>query len=187
MSNSVLDKVSGSGLTLQRAKRAKVKLKIALSGPSGSGKTMSALKLARGLVGDWSKIAVIDTENGSASLYSHLGPYNTMQLGAPYSPERYIEAIKACTDAGMECVIIDSMTHEWNGRGGCLEIVDQLGGRYQDWSKVTPRHRKFIDAMLQSPMHIIGTMRTKADYDMGKNDSGRTTVTKVGTKLEQHQ
>jgi len=171
-------------ITLKKAERKKVKLKVALSGPSGSGKTYSALLMASGMA-PMNKVAVIDTENGSASLYSHLGDYNVIELAAPYSPERYIEAIKTAVDAGMEVLIIDSMTHEWSSKGGCLEIVESLGGRYTDWGKVLPRHRKFVDAMLQAPVHVIGTMRSKADYDVGKTDSGRATVTKVGTKREQ--
>src|SRR5688572_27330407 len=108
-------------LQLQKAARKKVKLRLNLSGPSGSGKTYSALLLAKGLIGEWDKIAVIDTENGSASLYEHLGPFNVVPLAAPYSPERYKEAIDLCVTGGMECIIIDSSSHEWEGSGGCLE------------------------------------------------------------------
>jgi len=99
---------------LRKAERKKAKLRIGLSGPSGSGKSIGALKLAKGIVGDWSKIAVIDTENGSADLYSHLGEYNIRELLPPYSPERFIEAIKDCESAGIEIIIIDSVTHEWD-------------------------------------------------------------------------
>ena len=103
-----------------KAVRKKAKLRLALTGPSGSGKTYGALMIAKGLGG---KIAVIDTEHGSASLYSHLCEFDTLELRPPYSPERYIEAIKAAEAAGCETLIIDSTTHEWNGSGGCLEIT----------------------------------------------------------------
>src|SRR5690606_20421797 len=98
---------------LKKATRKAVKLKLNLSAPSGAGKTYSALRMGYGLVGDWSKIAVIDTENGSASLYSHLGDFNTIDLTPPFTPEKYMEAIDLCVEAGMELVIIDSSTHEW--------------------------------------------------------------------------
>ena len=169
-------------MQLQKATRKKVKLRLGLSGASGFGKTFSALLIAKGICGDWSKIAVIDTENSSASLYSHLGDYNTLELTSPYTPERYIEAINACIKGGMEVIIIDSITHEWDGKGGCLEIVESLGGRYQDWGKVTPRHQAFINAITQSPVHMITTVRRKQDYDMVKNDKGKLEVSKVGTK-----
>jgi hypothetical protein len=168
-------------MQLRTATRQKAKIRLGLSAVSGGGKTYSALLLAFGLCGDWSKIAVIDTENNSADLYAHLGSYNVLPLTAPYQPERYIEAIKTCEQAGCEVIIIDSITHEWDGKGGCLQIVDQLGGKYQDWGKVTPRHQAFIDAILQSPCHILTTVRRKQDYEMSKVD-GKMKVEKAGLK-----
>ena len=101
-------------MELKKAMRKQAKIKLALQGPSGSGKTMSALLLASGLTSsDYSKIAVIDTENYSADLYSHLGEYNVLNLLKPFSPERYIQAIETCEKARMEVIIIDSITHEW--------------------------------------------------------------------------
>jgi hypothetical protein len=169
-------------MEIKKATRKTTKLRLGLSGASGFGKTYSALLLAKGMVEDTEKIAVIDTENGSASLYSHLFDFNVIELQAPYSPERYIEAIKTCERAGMEVIIIDSITHEWDGSGGCLEEYEKLGGRYQDWAKITPRHRAFIDAILQSKCHVITTVRRKQDYDMVKGDKGKLEVQKVGTK-----
>jgi hypothetical protein len=168
-------------MQLQLAQKKKVKLKIGVSGASGFGKTYSSLLLAYGITNDWSKIAVIDTENGSASLYSDLGPYYTIPLGPAFTPEKYIQAIQTCVKGGIEVAIIDSTSHEWEGEGGCLDIQTQLGGRYQDWKTVTPRHNKFIQSILQAPIHIITTTRRKQDYEMS-NNGGRTTVTKVGTK-----
>lgn len=168
-------------LQLKKAERKKAKIRLGLSGPSGFGKTYSGLLIAKGLVGDWSKIALIDTENGSGELYSDLGDYNVVTLEAPYTPERYIQAIKICEQSGMECIIIDSITHEWDGEGGCLDIQTQLGGRYQDWAKVTPRHNAFIQAILTSSSHIITTVRRKQDYEM-TDVNGKKSVQKVGTK-----
>jgi len=168
---------------LRQATRTKAKIRLGLSAVSGGGKTYSAILIAKGLSsGDLSKVAIIDTENGSADLYAHLGNYNVLTLNAPFSPERYIDAIKTCEDAGMNVIIIDSITHEWDGKGGCLQIQEQLGGKYQDWAKVTPRHQAFIDAILQSKCHMITTVRRKQDYEMTKDAGGKMKVEKAGLK-----
>jgi hypothetical protein len=169
-------------MQLRKATRSKAKIRLGLSAVSGGGKTYSAIIIAKGLCGDLSKVAIIDTENNSADLYAHLGDYNVLPLTAPYSPERYIEAIKACEKAGMEVIIIDSITHEWDGKGGCLSIQESLGGKYQDWAKVTPRHQAFIDSILQSPCHIITTVRRKQDYEMSRDSNGKVKVEKAGLK-----
>jgi hypothetical protein len=169
-------------MQLQQAQRHQVKLRLGLSGASGFGKSYSALLLAYGITNDWSKIAIIDTENNSASLYSHLGNYNVLTLNEPYSPERYIEAINTCERASMEVIIIDSITHEWSGKGGCLQIHEDLGGTFQMWAKVTPRHQAFIDAILGSKSHIITTVRRKMDYSLDITSNGKTKVIKHGTK-----
>ena len=169
-------------MKLKQAQRHQVKLRIGLSGPSGYGKSYSSLLLAYGITNDWSKIAIIDTENNSASLYSHLGEFNVLTLDEPFNPERYIQAIKVCEEASIEVIIIDSITHEWNGKGGCLQIHESLGGRFQDWSKVSPRHQAFIDAILHSSAHIITTTRRKVDYSLDSDMNGRTKVVKHGTK-----
>lgn len=174
-------------MKLQKAKRHQVKLKVGMSGPSGFGKTYSALLLAFGITNDWNKIAVIDTENNSASLYSHLGEFNILPLNEPFSPERYIEAIKICENSDIEVLIIDSLSHEWNGKGGCIEIHEQLGGRFQDWAKITPRHNSFLDTIIQSKMHIITTSRRKVDYSLDQDSSGKTKVMKLGTKEIQRE
>lgn len=174
-------------MKLKIAKRHQVKLRIGLSGPSGFGKTYSALLLAFGITNDWSKIAIIDTENNSASLYSHLGEFNILNLIEPYTPERYIEAIKICENAEIEVLIIDSISQEWGGKGGCLEIHEKLGGRFQDWAKVTPRHNAFLDAIIQSKLHVLTTSRRKVDYSLDQDSSGKTKVMKLGTKEIQRE
>src|SRR6056297_667392 len=138
-------------MKLRTAERKQAKIKLGLEGPSGSGKTYSALLLAYGLVQNWSKVAVIDTENHSADLYAHLGDYKVLQLDRPYTPERYIQAIQACEDASMEVIIIDSVTHEWDGAGGILETHGNMtGNSFTNWNKVSPRHTAFVQRILQS-------------------------------------
>lgn len=170
-------------MKLQQAQRHQVKLRLGLSGASGFGKTYSALQLAYGLTGDWTKIAIIDTENNSANLYAHLGNFNVLSLNEPYSPERYINAIITCENASVEVIIIDSITHEWQSKGGCLQIHEQLGGRFQDWAKVSPRHQGFIDAILQSSCHVITTVRSKIDYSLDADQNGKFKVVKHGMKM----
>ena len=166
-------------MQLQTASRKKVKIKMNIASPSGFGKTYSALLLAYGITGNWEKIAVIDTENDSASLYSHLGPFKKLRLDAPYSPDRYIEAITVCEKDGMELIIIDSITHVWRGAGGILEYQNALGGRYQDWAKVTPLYQRWLNRILQSNCHIITTNRKKQGYNM-ITEGNRTKVEKAG-------
>jgi hypothetical protein len=176
--------------TLRKAARRQLKSKIGFTGPSGVGKTFSALLLAYGLT-SWDKIAVIDTE-GSADKYADhpmLGPFlviNLKDVDGPdkFSPNAFIQAMKACIDAGIEVVIIDSATHEWQW---CLDYQTKLGGRFQDWAKVTPEHKKFIEAILRCPTHVIVCMRRKTDYAINQEQGKRTTVEKVGLKSEMRE
>jgi hypothetical protein len=168
---------------LRKATRQKAKIRLGLSAVSGGGKTFSALLIAKGITCDMSRVAIIDTENGSADLYAHLGEYNVLPLTAPYTPEKYIAAIKECESAGMEAIIIDSITHEWDGKGGILEISNSMtGNSYTNWAKITPRHQAFLDAILQSTCHIITTVRRKQDYEMTTNFQGKLVPQKVGLK-----
>lgn len=166
---------------IRKAERKKAKLKLGISGPSGAGKTFSALLLASGIA-DWEKIVVIDTENGSAELYDKLGPYSVIPFEPPFSPQRYVQAIHAAAKSGADVLIIDSISHEWDGKGGCLDMQAQMGGRYQDWAKVTPLHNDFVGAILQSPMHVIVTTRKKQDYALETNEKGKPAPKKVGMK-----
>lgn len=170
-------------MEIKKATKKQVKLRLGLSAVSGGGKTYSALLVAYGLCEDWNKIVVIDTENDSASLYSDLGGYNTLPLAAPYTPERYVEAIKTCEASGAEVIIIDSITHEWDGKGGVIEISNSMAGNsFTNWAKITPRHQAFLDAILQSKCHIITTVRRKQDYEMTKDSNGKLQVQKAGLK-----
>jgi hypothetical protein len=169
-------------MQLQKASRKKAKIRLGLSSVSGGGKTYSAILIAKGLCGDLSKTGIIDTENGSADLYAHFGNYNVISLNPPYSPERYIEAIHVCEKAGMEVIIIDSISHEWEGKGGILELADALGNQYQSaWKELTPRHEAFKQAIVQSPCHIITTVRRKQDYVLQEkaNKKGQLVQTPV--------
>lgn len=166
-----------------KAERKKAKLKLNLNGASGSGKTYSALVLASSL---GKKIAVIDTENESASLYANEFNFDTLPLRPPYSPDRFIGAITAAFNMGYEVLILDSASHEWVGSGGCLEINDEAAKRFKGntwsaWSETTPKHRKFIDAILQTDMHIITTTRAKTETAIGEKGK----IIKLGMKAEQ--
>lgn len=186
-------------MQFEKAVRKKARLRLALTGPSGSGKTMGALLLAKGIGG---RIALIDTEKDSASLYAEpirlpngqrFEPpeFDTLNLTAPYNPERYTEAVEAASAGGYDILIIDSTTHEWSGVGGCLELVDQVarakyqGNGWAAWNDITPRHRVFIDAMLQAPLHIIATGRSKTETAQTDGPNGKKKVVKLGMKTEQ--
>lgn len=170
-----------------KAQRKKARLRLALAGPSGSGKTWSALLIAKGIGG---RIALIDTERDSASLYSHLVEFDSLNLSAPFTPERYIEAIHAAEAGGYDTLVIDSLTHAWSGIGGCLELVDEIakakyrGNTWSAWNEITPRHRAMLDAILQSKLHVIVTMRSKTETAQVE-ENGRKKVVKLGMKAEQ--
>lgn len=170
-------------MALRKAKRSEAKLKIGMSGPSGSGKTYSALLFAKGFMGDLSSVAVLDTENGSADLYADIGDYSIESFSPPYHPQRYAKAISYFYEQGIKLMVIDSASHEWDGSGGCLEIHSNMAGNsFQNWAKVTPMHREFVDAVLQTPMHIIVTTRRKQDYVLEENSKGKMQPRKVGLK-----
>lgn len=174
-------------MELKKAKREQTKMRLSLASPSGFGKTTGALMIAYGMTGSWDKIAVIDTEHKSASLYSNhkfntgftVGEFNTIQISPPFTPEKYIEAIKSCENAGMEVIIIDSITHVWNGQGGLLEYKDSLGGNFQNWAKVTPRYQAWLSSILESKCHVITTNRQKQAYNL-TTDNNKTKVEKAG-------
>ena len=170
-------------MKIELAKREQAKIKIGLQGASGSGKSFSALLLGFGITNDWSKIAVIDTENKSSSLYSNLGRFYIVDFKPPYSPERYLQAIDLCINEGIEVIIIDSISMEWEF---ILEAHSQLtGNSYTNWAKFTPRHQKFVNAILQADAHIICTLRAKQDYVLTPNKDGKLIPEKVGMKAIQ--
>jgi hypothetical protein len=172
---------------IRKAKRSASKMRLLLTGPSGAGKTWGGLKVAKGL--GCQRVIVIDTEQGSSDLYESILPFDVIDLAPPFTPERYIEAIEAAEEAGADCIIIDSISHEWNGKGGCLELVDEIaraqfrGNTWSAYSVITPRHRAFIDRMLRSSAHIIATGRSKTETAQVE-DGGRKKVAKLGMKVE---
>lgn len=164
---------------IRKAERKKAKLRLGISGPSGSGKTWSALEIAKGMGG---KVGMIDTEAGRGELYGSDFDYDIIRLEAPYSPERYIEAIKTFEKAGYDILIIDSLSHAWVGEGGVLSIVDKAGSNSftQGWKVGTPKQNALVDALVTSSMHIITTLRVKTEYVVEKNDRGKAEPRKVG-------
>jgi len=159
---------------IKTAERQGARLLIQLSGVSGSGKTYSALQLAYGLAGgDASKVVGIDTENRRMSLNADILPggakFRTIDFFAPFSPERYIQAIEAACKAGAEVIVIDSVTHEWEGPGGCQEIAAQT--KFPDWKRAKAEHKRFMTYMLQCPAHVIACTRAreKTDFTDTKN------------------
>lgn len=170
-------------MQFQKATKKQAKLRLGLIGMSGSGKTYSSLKIAAHLGG---RVALIDTERGSASKYAGLFEFDTLELDT-FSPQTYIEAIRAAGAAGYDILIIDSLSHAWFGKGGALEMVDNAAKRSQShnsyvaWREVTPLHNQLIDAILQVPCHVIATMRAKSEYVMDKDErTGKTMPRKVG-------
>jgi len=175
----------------QKAVRRQVKLRVALIGPSGSGKTYSALLLCKGMGG---RTALLDTEKGRGLHYADEkeGPlagfeYDYLRLDPPYTPEAFIKLIDAAELEGIENLVIDSITHEWKGKGGCLDIVNAMPGlnSFVKWGKVTPRHNAFIDAITTAGMNIICTIRGKEEYVLETNDKGKQAPRKVGMGAEQ--
>lgn len=170
-------------MLFRKAEKKKAKLRLAITGPAGSGKTYGALLVAQGLGG---RIAMVDTENGSGDLYADLCEYDVCTLSAPYTVEKYIQAIHEAENAGYDIIIIDSLSHVWAGEGGLLDLQGQIadsqrgGNTYTSWRKVTPLHNRLIETILTSKCHVIATMRSKTEYMMTENERGRNEVKKVG-------
>jgi hypothetical protein len=173
-------------ISIRKARRSATKVRVLLTSPSGGGKTFGALLLAKGLGG---RTVVIDTEEGSSDLYDELHEFDVIDLKPPFTPERYVEAISAAEAAGYEVIVVDSVTHCWSGKGGCLELVDDIakaqfrGNTWSAFSVITPRWRAFVDAILRSSAHIICTGRSKTETAQVE-DHGKKKVAKLGMKLE---
>jgi hypothetical protein len=169
-------------MQFRKAERKKAKARIGLAGPAGSGKTYSALLTAKGL---GEKIAFIDTENGSGDLYANICNYDILNITAPFTPDKYIQAIKAAEEAGYGTIIIDSLSHAWAGEGGLLDLQGKItdsgkANSYSAWRFVTPKHNAMVEAILQSKCHIIATMRSKIEYIQTIGNGGKTEIKKVG-------
>ena len=169
----------------QKATRQQSKLRLCVSGPSGSGKTYGALTIAKSIKGD-GRVAFIDTENGSASLYANEFDFDVLNLAPPFSPERFVEAIKNAESLGYSVIVIDSASHEWEGEGGCLEMNETTartrfkGNTWSAWSDTNKQHQKFINAIVLSTSHVVCTARSKTETAQeGKR------IMRLGTKLVQ--
>lgn len=183
------------GFQATQAKRELIWTKIALMAPSGGGKTYSALRLATGMLEELKKtgdakngkILMGNTEQSRGRYYANEFIYDIVDLGSPHNPEKYVEFIQWAVDQNYPILILDSTSHEWEGKGGCLELHQQAGGTYQSWAKVTPRHDRFIAAIADSPIHIIATMRGKDAYEMEKGDNNKISVKKLGVGAKQRE
>ena len=160
--------------------------------PSGGGKTYSALRLATGMAaeiekqtGKKARILLGNTEQKRGYYYADEFDYDIVDIEAPHEPEKYVDFINFAVSEGYDILILDSTSHEWEGRGGCLELHQRAGGQYQHWKMITPRHNKFIEAIADSPIHIIATMRGKDQYEISKDEKGKSSVQKLGVGAKQ--
>jgi hypothetical protein len=177
-----------SVINIREAQREGARLVVGLAGISGSGKTRTALELAFGLANyDSRKVGFIDTENRRGSLYAdvlkndkgEVQPFLIGDLEPPFSPQRYIDAILAFQKAGVEVLVIDSITHEWEGTGGCEEIATAGNPRLPDWATAKREHKRFMNTLLQSNMHVIVCVRAREKVQVTK-ENGKTVVTPLG-------
>ncbi|MBO4275495.1 ATP-binding protein [Microbispora triticiradicis] len=175
--------------TFTQATKEEAKARVALTGPSGSGKTYTALTIATTL---GKKVAVIDTERGSASKYADEFAFDKLNLQT-FEPTTLCQALAAAAASGYEVVIVDSLTHFWSGTGGMLEQVDAAakrgygGNSFGGWKEARPQERAMIDALVAYPGHVIVTMRSKTDYVIEEDQRGRKVPRKVGLKPEQRE
>lgn len=171
--------------TFKPASKSQSKLRAAIYGPSGSGKTFTALSIAKGIGG---KIAVIDTEYGSASKYADRFTFDTINLKVP-TVENYQELIVAAGKLGYSVCVIDSMSHGWQ------ELLDEMekltksqkyaGNSFRAWGEITPKQRDFVQTILACPCHLIATMRSKTEWAMQTNDRGKQQPVRIGLAPEQ--
>lgn len=170
-------------LNFAPATRHQAKARVALIGPTGAGKTWTALEWARTLAGTSGTIGVIDTENDSASLYADTYTFQSAPWRPPYDAARLAAAISEAA-ARFDVLVVDSLTHFWQGDGGVLDVVEKEGERarnqFAGWRKGTPLWRGLLDALIFAPCHIIVTMRSKMDYVQTKDSEGRARVEKMG-------
>lgn len=178
------------GLMFKKATKEQAKLRLAVHGPSGSGKTYSGLSIAQHLVEPGKRIAVLDTERGSASKYADRFDFDVVEIVDNYHPDRCIEFLRDAAAAGYGAALIDSGTHFWNGSGGFLNLVDQAakrgqsrGGKYDSfgaWKDVDPVYQALILAITSAPIDVIMTLRAKQAYEKSDDSNGRSKIQKLG-------
>ncbi|HDR7391246.1 TPA: AAA family ATPase [Bacillus toyonensis] len=182
------------------AKREKMKAVIGFIGCSGSGKTGSSLLVAFGMMQEaypnlseeelWKKIGVIDTEHERSKLHvglvygeTKIGNFLHINFTPPYTTERYNEAVQVMKKAGAEVLIIDSLSHNWQGEGGIIETHGEMSGNsFQNWGKLSSETTKLIKTLTQNNVHILATLRTKTEYVVEPDGNGKMAPRKVGTK-----
>lgn len=175
-------------IEFKRATRSQVPLKLGITGPSGSGKTTAGLKLARGLVGPDAPIALLDTENGSASLYSDMTAFDVLDMTPPYQVGKFTQAIDIAVQAGYKALVIDSASAEWSELLIEKEALDARGGNsFANWGSITKKHEDFLKAVRNAPIHLILCLRAKQEHVQDKDANGRTTVRKVGMAAIQRE
>ena len=167
--------------TFSKAVRRRVPLLVSFDGVSGSGKTYSSLMLAAGMVGPLGRVALLDTENRRGEMYADEpgimkafpNGYEYAEMKPPYSPARYIEAIKDAQAAGITCLVIDSGSHEWEGYGGCSDIAEnsKLKGM-PNWIKGKLEHKKFMQTFLSAELDIITCLRAREKVKVVKDSKG---------------
>jgi hypothetical protein len=169
-----------------KATKKQARARIGLIGPSGSGKTYTSLRVATELAGPDGRIAVIDSERGSASKYAGIFNFDVCELET-FSPDAYVRAIHDAENAGYDVIVVDSLTHAWSGKEGALEQVDKaaarskMGNSFAAWREVTPMHNNLVDALVGSKCHLIATMRSKTEYVLEKDErTGKTVPRKIG-------
>lgn len=180
---------SSKKFSFEPAQRKQMRARIAVSGISGAGKTYTALELATGLAGESGQIAVIDSQGGQSCLYADLYDFRVLQIDT-HSPELYAEIIQSAGEQGFSVIIVDTISQAWNGSGGALELVDKAakqfsGNSYSGWSKVTPLQNKLMEAIQNSPAHVIATLRAKQEYALEKDTNGKAVPVKVGMGVVQ--
>lgn len=178
----------------KKAVRENIWVKTISIAPSGAGKTYSNLRMAKGMAeeieketGEEARIAFIESESKRSTYYADEFDYDILELKAPFTPESYVDAIDEAIDAGYKILVIDSLSHEWSGKGGLLEIHSKMSGNsYTNWSKLTPRHEKFTDKLIDSPIHIFATVRGKDKYVL-EEQNGKQVPRKVGVGYQQRE
>ncbi|MHB0858425.1 MAG: ATP-binding protein [Anaerolineae bacterium] len=171
----------------QKATKRMAKLRWAFAGPAGSGKTYTALTFATPTAAfRQGRIALIDTERGSASLYADRFDFDVVELDS-FEADKYIDAILSAERAGYKVLVIDSLSHAWMGKGGALEQQANAMKRQRTpnswtaWRDVTPDHNRLIDTILQCNLDVFVTIRAKTEHVLAE-ENGRTTVKKLGMK-----
>lgn len=176
-----------SGLAFTKATKQQRRARVLLSAPAGAGKTYTALTWAQ-VFGK--EIGVIDTEHGSALDYADVFDFLHLDLSPPYSVDRYTAALAAAADARIDCLVVDSLSHAWIGKGGLLNLVDEYASKHRGdsfgaWRDVTPKHLEFVEALLSFPGHLICTTRAKMDYQLQQDDRGKWSPVKLGLAPQQ--